>query len=187
MMVQVPTKRQFTVAEYRLMAEAGVFAPDDRVELLEGEVIEMPPVGSRHAACVDRITWLFSRRVGDAVVVRVQSPLLLDERSEPLPDVQLLRGNPDRYVDEHPRPPDVLLLVEVADSSLPYDRGVKLPAYARAGIREVWIVDLVAAQIEIYWDPSPDGYQSRRVARGDDEFSPRAVPGLVVSARQITG
>ena len=186
-MVQVPTKRQFTVAEYRLIADAGIFAPDDRVELLEGEIITMPPLGSRHAACVDRLTMLFTRIVGDDVVVRVQNPLLLDDRSEPLPDVQLLRGTPERYVHEHPRPADVLLLVEVSDSSLPYDRGVKLPAYARAGIQEVWIVDLVAERVEVYREPAEASYQSRASLAVDDHLSPGALPAVSISGRNITG
>jgi Uma2 family endonuclease len=186
-MVQVPTKRQFSVTEYRLIADAGIFAPDDRIELLDGEIIEMPPLGSRHAACVDRLNRLFSRQVGDDVVVRIQNPLLLDERSEPLPDVQLLLGHPNRYVDEHPRPPDVLLLVEVSDSSLPYDRGVKLPAYARAGVREVWIVDLASVQVEVYSEPTAAGYQSRTVARGDYRLTPQAVASISVTVREITG
>jgi Uma2 family endonuclease len=187
MMVQVPTKRQFTVAEYRLITDAGVFAPDDRVELLEGEVIEMPPVGSRHAACVDRLNRLFSRMTGDDVVVRIQNPLVLNDRSEPLPDVQLLSGTPERYVDEHPRPADVLLLVEVSDTSLQYDRATKLPAYAVAGIREVWLVDLASRQVEVYRDPLPVGYQSRAVAGGDDPLTPHALSSISISARQITG
>jgi Uma2 family endonuclease len=95
MMVQVPTRRQFTVEEYRRIDEAGVFSRDDRVELIEGEIITIPPIGSRHAACVDRTTWLFSHRVRDNVVVRIQNPLFLDDRSEPLTDIQLLRGTPD--------------------------------------------------------------------------------------------
>jgi len=186
-MVQLPTKRQFTVAEYRLIADAGIFGPDDRVELLEGEVITMPPVGSRHAACVARLDKLFNSLIGHDTTVWVQSPLQLDDRSEPLPDVSLVSGNPDRYVDQLPRPPDVLLLVEVSESSLPYDRGVKLPAYARAGIREVWIVDLTSGQVEVYGEPMATGYQSRSVARGDDRLTPQAVGSISVTAREITG
>jgi Uma2 family endonuclease len=186
-MVQLPTKRQFTVTEYRRIADAGVFTPDDRVELLEGEIIEMPPIGSRHAACVDRLNRLFSRLAGGDVVVRIQNPLLLSDRSEPLPDVQLLSGSPERYVEEHPRPADVLLLVEVSDTSLQFDRAVKLPAYAAAGIQEVWIVDLAAAQVEVYRDPLPDGYQSRTLASGEDQLTPQALPSFTASVRQIIG
>ncbi|HEX3246290.1 MAG TPA: Uma2 family endonuclease [Chloroflexota bacterium] len=186
-MVQLPTKRQFTVTEYRRIADAGVFTPDDRVELLEGEIIEMPPIGSRHAACVDRLNRLFSRLAGGDVVVRIQNPLLLSDRSEPLPDVQLLSGSPERYVEEHPRPADVLLLVEVSDTSLQFDRVVKLPAYAAAGIQEVWIVDLAAAQVEVYRDPLPDGYQSRTLASGEDQLTPQALPSFTASVRQIIG
>jgi len=186
-MVQVPTKHQFTVTEYRQIADAGVFRPDDRLELLDGEIIEMPPMGSRHALCVARLNHLFKQVSGSDVVVWVQSPLQLDDRSEPLPDLFLTSGSFDSYADHLPRSSDVILLIEVSDSSLPYDRGVKLSVYARAGIREVWIVDLANGQVEIYSEPTAAGYQSRAVSRGDDRLAPQALASISVTVSEITG
>ena len=141
MTVQV-LRRRFTVDEYHRMGQVGILGEDDRVELLEGEIVEMAPIGSRHQATVDRLTRLFSGRMADAVLVRVQGPVRLAEDSEPQPDVTLLRLRDDFYATAHPGPEDVILLVEVSDSSIEYDREVKLPHYARQVIPEVWIVDL---------------------------------------------
>ena len=124
------------------MGQAGILGEDDRLELLEGEIVEMAPIGSRHQSVVDRLTRLFSNRVGDAAVVRVQGPVRLGDDSEPQPDLLLLRRRADFYATAHPGPEDVLLLVEVPDTSTEYDREVKLPLYARHGIAEVWLVGL---------------------------------------------
>ena len=139
-MAAKPTRRLFTVAEYYQMGCAGVLGPDERVELIEGDVIEMPPIGVGHAYHVDRIVRLFARVFGDAVHLRVQNPLHLSDRSEPVPDVMLLQPRPDFYALRHPLPQDVLLLVEVSDTTLAFDTKTKLPLYAREGVREVWIV-----------------------------------------------
>lgn len=128
-------KRYFKVGEYHRMGEAGVFSEDDRVELIAGEIVEMPPIGRRHAACVDRLTELFSGQPG--VIVRVQNPVRLDEFTEVRPNVALLRRREDFYSRSHPTPAGVLLVVEVADTSSAYDREVKLPLYARSGVPEV--------------------------------------------------
>lgn len=130
-------RRSFTVEEYHRMAEAGILREDDRVELLEGEIVEMTPIGSRHAACVDRLNQLGVRGVGPRAIVRVQSPVRLGERSEPQPDLTLLRARPDFYAHAHPGPADVLLIIEVAEASADADRTVKMPLYARAAIPEV--------------------------------------------------
>jgi Uma2 family endonuclease len=186
-MVQLPTKRQFTVREYRRIADAGVFGPHDRVELIAGEIIEMPPIGSHHAVCVARLDRLFNRLAGDDVVVWIQNPLLLDDQSEPLPDVMLLKGTTELYLDEHPRPAAVLLLVEVSDTSLQYDRGTKLPMYAAAGIPEVWIIDLAARQIDIYRDPAGRSYSTHSACQGKDLLAPRLLPSISLTADQIVG
>ncbi len=127
-------RRPFTVAEYHRMAEAGVLGEDDRVELLEGEIVQMTPIGSRHAACVARLTHLFVDRLQGRAQVNVQNPVHLSERSEPQPDLALLRPRPDFYARAHPGPADVLLLVEVAETSSDVDWTVKIPLYAGAGV-----------------------------------------------------
>ena len=126
------TRHQFTVDEYHRMSEAGVFGEDDRVELIEGDILEMAPIGSRHAACVTRLNRLLSSRLASDVIVRVQDPILLDDGSEPQPDVVVARFQADFYESKHPGPRDLLLVIEVAESSLGFDRDVKMGLYARA-------------------------------------------------------
>lgn len=174
MSVQI-AKRWFTVAEYDRMGETGILTEDDRVELVEGEIIEMSPIGERHAACVDALAELFREQLQRRVIVRVQNPIQLGSFSEPQPDVALLKRRADFYRRAHPTPDDVLLVVEVAETTIEYDRQIKVPLYARAGIAEVWIVNLVDEQIEIYAQPAGDAYQSRREARrGETIESPTA-------------
>ena len=157
-----PTRRRFDVDAYYRMAEAGILSPKDRVELIDGEIIEMAPIGAPHGGKVDRLTSLVARIVADGqVIARVQGPLRLDRRNEPQPDLMLLRPRADFYETGHPSAADVLLLVEVADSSLAYDRGPKLALYARHGVPEVWVVDLVGRAVEICREPGPEGYAER--------------------------
>ena len=186
MEVQV-SKRLFTVDEYHRMAEAGILGEDDRVELIEGEIVEMTPIGSRHAAVVDRLNRLFSRRAGEHVIVRVQNPIRLGERSEPQPDVTLLRFREDFYASSHPGPEDVLLVVEVAETSAEYDRRVKVPLYARFGIPEAWLVDLEGEAVEVYRDPSPEGYRRAEILRRGSRLSPSSFPDLELSVDEILG
>jgi Uma2 family endonuclease len=142
------------------MAAAGILPRDARVELIDGDLIDMAPIGSRHAGVVRRIARLLERAVGDAAIVSVQMPIALDESSEPQPDIALLEPRSDFYTPAHPTPKDVMLIVEVADSSLPYDRDVKLALYARHHILEVWLVDLKHDEITRYRNPHPDGYRA---------------------------
>jgi Uma2 family endonuclease len=186
MAVQI-LRRLFSVEDYYLMAKAGILKEDDRVELIEGEIVEMAPIGSRHAACLDRMTRLFSERVGRQAIVRVQSPVRLGEHSEPQPDIALLRPRDDFYATAHPGPADVLLLIEVADTSIEYDREVKVSLYAQAGIGEVWLVDLVGESIEVYQSPGSAGYQEIRVVRHEERLAPKALPELELSASGILG
>ena len=186
MTVQV-LRRRFTVDEYHRMGQVGILGEDDRVELLEGEIVEMAPIGSRHQATVDRLTRLFSGRVAEVALVRVQGPVRLAEDSEPQPDVTLLRLRDDFYGTAHPQPEDVLLLVEVSDSSIEYDREVKLPHYARQGIPEVWIVDLDKEAIEVYRDPTVEGYRGvLQLARGQ-ALSPQHFPLLDLAVDEVLG
>jgi len=179
-------RRAFTVAEYHRMAEAGILHEDDRVELLEGEIVEMSPIGDRHANCVARLTMLLPGRVSGRAIVWVQNPVRLSERSEPQPDVALLWFRPDFY-PRHPGPADVLLLIEVSETSLDTDRAVKVPLYARAGIPEVWLVDLLGEVVEVFREPGPEGYgRVERVGRGG-RVVPGALPDLFVNVDDILG
>lgn len=180
-------KRRFTVEEYYKMAEAGILSEDDRVELLDGEIVEMTPIGSSHAATVDRLTRLFSRLVGEAAFVRVQSPIRLSEHSEPQPDLALLKPRPDFYAPAHPGPEDVLLVVEVAETSVGIDRKLKIPLYAKAGISEVWLVDLDEERIEVYLNPSSKGYGDVQRLRRGRGLAPQALPNLKISVSDILG
>lgn len=141
---------QFTVADYARMREAGILREDDRVELLDGEVRSMGPIGPFHAAIVNVLVLLFTRQLGDRAIVSGQNPIQLHNHSEPQPDVAILQPREDFYAAAHPRPDDVLIVVEVSDSSLDYDRNEKLPRYASAGIPEVWIIDVGKQTIEQY-------------------------------------
>lgn len=186
MTTSVATHR-FTVADYYRMAEAGILGEDDRVELIDGEIVDMAPIGSRHSACVARADALFAARLRDAAVVWVQNPIHLSEYYEPQPDVVLLRPRDDYYASGHPQPEDILLVVEVADSSLPYDRDVKALFYAQSGIPEYWLVDLDGQSVTRSREPGPDGYASTQTVRGDDRLSPLAFPDLVLTAAEILG
>lgn len=152
-------KRWFSVGDYYRMAEAGILTADDRVELIEGEVLEMSPIGSRHAACVKRLNTLLNRQVGHTVIVSVQDPIYIDDFSEPQPDIALLRPRADFYAEEHPTSSDVLLVVEMADTSVELDRSKKLPLYARAGVPEAVIVVLPEEIIEAHAEPVGGRYQ----------------------------
>jgi len=182
-----PTRRRFDVDAYYRMAETGILSPKDRVELIDGEIIEMAPIGSAHGGTVVGLTELVARVVADGeVLASVQGPLRLDRRNEPQPDLMLLRPRPDRYRTSHPTAADVLLLVEVADSSLAWDRGPKLALYARHGVAEVWIVDLTGRAVEVCRQPGPDGYAERRsVVAG--QLTPALVPALAVDVPALLG
>ena len=160
-------RRRFTVAEYDRMAASGILTEDDCVELLDGEIDVMTPIGGRHAACVNRLNRLLGRQVGEAALVSVQHPVRLSTLSEPGPDIALLRPRADDYAQDHPSASDVLLLIEVADTSLDTDRAVKLPLYAQALAPEVWLVDLVADQIHRYTEPHGVGIAGSAVPDGE--------------------
>lgn len=178
--------RLFTVAEYHRMADAGIFTEDDRVELIDGEVVAMSPIGSRHAACVDKINALLRNLLsGETAIVRVQSPVHLSNHSEPQPDLAILHARDDFYASAHPGPESILLLIEVADASVIYDRNTKLPLYAQSNIPEVWLVDLVKNVVDLYSAPSGNGYsQMRRRERGTTTESV-VLPQLAVPVDEI--
>ncbi len=179
--------RRFTVEEYHRLAEAGILTEDDRVELIEGELVKMSPIGSRHAACVRRLAdWFFTHH-GHRFLVSVQDPISLGPYSEPQPDLALLRPRADFYASAHPGPSDVLLVIEVAESSADYDREHKLPLYGRAGIPEAWVVDLSRGEVVVGRDPSPEGYRTVRIARRGETLSPLAFPDLALPVEEILG
>ena len=182
-----PLKKLYTVTEYYALVDEGILREDDRVELIEGEIRPMPPIGSPHAAGVNRLAFIFIGKLTGRATVSVQAPVRLSEISEPQPDLLLLRFREDFYSSRHPQPEDVLLLVEVADSSLGYDQGTKARLYARHGIPEVWIEALGRATLEVYRDPSPQGYRDVHTFRRGDRISPLAFPDLVLEVSAILG
>jgi Uma2 family endonuclease len=181
------SRRPFTVEEYHRMAAAGILGEDDRVELLEGEIVQMEPIGSRHAGCVNRITRIFVERAGGRAVVTVQNPITLGLHSEPQPDLVLARPRADDYANAHPGPGDILLIVEVAETSARYDREVRLPVYARFGLPEAWLVNLTNDRIEVYREPGPDGYGSVRHQRRGADLEVLAIAGLTSGVDEILG
>ena len=181
------TRRRFAVSEYHQMAQAGILGEDDRVELIDGEVTEMTPIGRRHAACVDRMSKLFERTFGDDAQVRVQNPVVLGEYTEPQPDLALLRPRADFYASGHPTQDDIFLLVEVAETSAEPDRRVKVPLYARSGVQEFWLVDLDGDTVTVYQDPTPSGYGTVRVVRRGEELAPVAFLNRPLAAAAILG
>ena len=169
------------------MAEAGILAEDDRLELLEGEIVRMSPIGSRHAACVDRLNALFAARLGKRAIVRVQNPIVINRRTEPQPDLSILKPRADFYAAKHPEPGDILLVVEVVDTSAGYDRTTKLPLYARGGIREVWIVDVVHEAVEVYRQPALQSFRTRIQLGRRQRIVPIAFPRTVFRVSDILG
>lgn len=178
-------RRRFTVQEYHQMGQVGILSEDDRVELLEGEIVEMAPIGSRHQATVNRLNDLFAARARSRALLSVQGPVRLGGDSEPEPDVMLLRRKDDFYSAGHPEPSDVLLLIEVSDSSVDYDREVKLPLYARHGITEVWLIGLDAGVVDVFRDPTPSGFQSTFQASRGQNLSVEALTDLGLAVDEI--
>ena len=169
-----PRRHRLTVSDFHRMGEAGIFAAGDRVELIDGEVIDMSPIGALHAAIVALLTASLCRSVGSGVIVRCQNPIRLDDSSEPEPDIALLRPRADGYMSAHPGPEDVLVVIEVADTSLAYDLGVKVPLYARHGIPEAWVIDAATRQTRVFREPSAEGYR-RELLVGPEETLASAV------------
>ena len=155
-----PRPHRLSVADYYRMGEAGILAPDARVELIDGEIVDMAPIGSPHAGMVNHLVKLLAQVVGDHAVLLVQNPVVLGDHSSPQPDLALARPEADFYASRHPQPDDLILVVEVADTSLRFDRVKKIPLYARHGIPEVWLVDLKAKRLVRYRNPQHGAYAS---------------------------
>jgi Uma2 family endonuclease len=167
------------------MAEAGVLAEDERVELIEGEIIAISPIGNRHIVCVNRLNWMFSSLVSGAAIVSVQNPIRLDQHSAPQPDIALLKFRDDFYSGTPPGPSDVLLVVEVSDTTLDYDRRTKIPLYAKAGIPEAWIVDLHNGSIEVYTHPAGNVYSRLRIVQRGEQFELAGIEGTTIQADSV--
>ena len=180
-------RRLFTVQEYHLMGEAGILSEDDRVELIEGEIVQMAAIGTRHATCVRRLIRQFRQLPEESAILDVQNPIQLTERTEPQPDVVLLQFRLDYYETAHPMPSEVLLLVEVSDSTIDFDRDVKVPNYARSDIQEVWLWDLEVNCLEVYRQPTANGYTSMQKFERGEMVSPLAFPEFEVSVDFILG
>jgi Uma2 family endonuclease len=181
----VPTRRKFTTAEYYQMADAGVLRPDERLELIDGEIWTMTPIGVRHADCVTELNNLLVLRLGDVARVSVQNPVRLRDGTEPQPDFALLRRRPAHSPRRHPTPEEILLLIEVSDSTLRFDREEKVPRYARDGILETWVVDLEDDVLLIFQDPTTDGYRTSLVARRGEKVIPVSFLGRELAVDDI--
>jgi Uma2 family endonuclease len=180
-------RRLFTVDDYHRMVDAGILDENDRVELIRGEIVRMAPIGSRHAGCVAALNqWLVTALVGRAILWP-QNPVTLPPYSEPEPDIMLVAPRDDFYRSGHPRAHNVLLLVEVADTTIRYDRRVKVPLYAEESIREVWIVDLAGEAIHVYRDPHEGTYRHVERLGRDASIAPEAFPDVALSVASILG
>ena len=180
MLMPVLSDHRFSVEEYYRLVHTGSLKPDDRVELLEGKIFDMSPIGPAHASITRRLNQIFSAAAESRYLVSIQDPVRIAEDSELQPDLMLLKPHSENYDARHPSSSDVLLLIEVADTTLNFDRSFKLPAYARSGVVEVWIVNIPARAIEVCRGPRYTGYSSRTVLNPPDYASPQAFPDVSV-------
>jgi Uma2 family endonuclease len=181
------SRRRFTVDDYHRMGEAGILSPTDRVELIDGEIVAMTPIGPRHGACVDRATRVLVTAVGSSAIVRVQGSVRLDLFHEPEPDIVLLRPRADFYASAHPGPADILLVIEFAESSIDYDRDIKTRVYAKAGVAEYWLVNLNEDEVHVHVDPSNGVYRAATSYRRGQSLAPRSLPSLAISMLDLLG
>ena len=187
-MAEAVTRRRFTIDEYHRMGEAGILGDDERLELIAGHIVVREPIGSRHAGTVDRLNRLWTSRLGERAIVRVQNPVVLsEEASEVQPDVMLLAPRADFYTASHPTPADVLLLIEVADTSLLLDRRVKMPLYARAGIREAWLCDLTTGRVDVHRDVTAGRYANVRTFTAAQRLSVPTFPDVTLTVAELLG
>lgn len=178
--VSVPERMRISADRYQKMVATGVLTKYDHVELIDGDMINMAPIGPPHSAVVARLTRLFVLSLGDSAIVSPGASLKLGEYSVPQPDLMLLKPRMDFYAAQLPTPPDVLLLVEVSDSSLAFDRGAKRALYGRHGVAEYWVVDIPGKRLHVDREPTADGYGEAHEHTGSDTVSPRALPAVQV-------
>lgn len=184
-MSALPAKHVFTTEEWHRFAATGAFAADYRAELIEGEIIDMSPVGVDHSACVNYLNRYFNKKLSDDIWVSVQNPITLGDFSEPEPDLLIVPYRDDFYRHAHPSAEDVLLLIEVADSSLAQDRNVKAPLYARFAIAEYWIINLSEKCVELYRKPQQGIYQEKLVLRDKDSLQALNFPNIELTVNQV--
>jgi Uma2 family endonuclease len=178
---------QFSVSDYHRMLESGILSEDDRVELIDGEVREMSPINSWHSSMVNRLAQLLIELLQRRASISIQNPLILDDYTEPQPDLILLKWRDDYYAEQLPVAQDALVVIEVADTTLQYDRQQKLPRYAAAGIPEVWIVDAPSETIEQYLSPQGNEYREMKIIARDGRLVCRAIAGLEIDGVEILG
>ena len=183
--LEYPQKHPISAEEYLRMGEAGVFAPEARLELIEGEILEMAPIGGPHVGRVIKLTRLFTERAGCRVDVSVQNSLVISDRSVPQPDVVLLKRRSDEQIASLPTVPDVLLVVEVGDTSLSFDLRAKVPLYARCGIPEVWVIDLDERLVRIFREPRADGYGITLSAAVGQRIACAALPEAAIEVGEL--
>lgn len=180
-------RKLFTTDDVLKMAEAGLFGPEERIELIDGEIIEMSPVGNWHVNCVNRATAFFTEAFGRSAIVSIQNALHLNIHNMPQPDVVVFKPRADFYGSGSPTPADVLFLVEVSDSTLRRDRNIKLPRFATSGIPEVWIEDLKHDLVLVYRDPEGSQYRTQLTFRHGDSISPLAFPNSIFHVDDLIG
>ena len=179
------SRRRFSVADYARLRETGILTEDDRVELIDGEIRQMAPIGPVHAGTVNHLAAMINSQLGPEFTISIQNPVELTDYSEPQPDLAVVRAREDYYKQSHPTPADVLLVIEVADESEEYDRQEKIPRYAAAGIPEAWLVALNRRTIEQYTEPRSDRYCSVRILEPGDLLASQSVPGVQLAVKEI--
>ena len=184
MPVQV-ARRLFTVEEYHRMGDAGILTVNEHLELIEGEILKKVPITSRHAASVRRSSQKFTNVVHGRAIVSVQNPVALNDVSEPEPDLAILKRRDDFYARSHPRPPDILLVIEIAETSVAYEREAKLPVYAGSGVQEVWLADIPAETVTAHTEPANGMYRTVRTYRHGDSMTPLHFPDLSIEVVSI--
>ena len=184
-MVLQLVRHQFTVKQFHQIAESGILSENERVELIRGEMIDMSPIGTRHSGCVLFLSNLLILLLGGRALINVQNPVELDETSEPKPDIALLKPRPDFYRNSHPQPEDIFLLIEVADTTVKYDREVKIPLYAEANIPEVWLLDVNQEVVEVYRNPLQGVYQDVQKLVKNQILSILAFPDVHINVTEV--
>lgn len=178
---------RFNVEEYHRLIENNILHEDDRVELIEGRIIDITPIGSKHAACVSRLNEILSEKLQKRAIINIQNPICLTAYTEPEPDIAIIKRRPDFYAEQLPQPEDVLLIIEVSDSSLDYDCETKIPLYAKSNIPEVWLVNLIENNVAIYSGPSSEGYNVITKHHHNQILSPKSFHDITLTVSEIFG
>jgi Uma2 family endonuclease len=180
------SRHRLKVEDFQKLGSAGILAEDDRVELIEGDLIDMAPIGSEHAGVVSLLAQLVTLSAGQTAIISTQNPLMLDEYSQPQPDILVLKPREDYYRKAHPQPEDILLLIEVADTSARFDREIKIPLYARHNVLEIWLVDLAQRCVEVYRLPQPDAGLYQQVSRyAEGILTPERIGTVAVDVARL--